>query len=62
MGLGIPRIHSDNKTYWMFIFGLPFVTSCVQLMLLLSIFTYDTPKSLVIKDDIEQVKEYLHNK
>lgn len=43
----------------MFIFGLPLITSCVQLILLLALFTLDTPKGLFLQLKTENGKAAL---
>lgn len=48
MGLGIPRRPGEVEPYWALIFGLPICTGCLQIMLLLFTFNYDTPKSLLL--------------
>jgi len=55
VGLEIPFLQGGRKTYWMFIFGLPLITSYLQLMLLLCTFSYDTPKSLLLQNKYQAV-------
>ena len=54
MGLGIPNDfdHYDlNDSWWRFVFALPIITCFIRLILLLTVFKYDTPFSLMKKKD-----------
>ena len=64
-GLIIPDITDDNREdwriteWWRFMFGFPFVLVAVQLILLLTVFPYDTPKVLKQTDQHATLHELM---
>ena len=54
MGLGIPNEDSNNKgnydlsdKWWIFVFAFPIITSFFRVLMLLTVFNFDTPFSLL---------------